>query len=72
MTQEWLPPEIRMTSMWTELLEYCDWDEEAAALLIEQVRHDIPPKPAENIRQLVIDMMQIAAKEEFVAPTAES
>ena len=72
MTQEWLPPEIRMTSMWTELLEYCDWDEEAAALLIEQVRHDIPPKPSENIRQLVINMMQIAAKEEFVAPTAES
>ena len=58
--------------MWTELLEYCDWDEEAVALLIEQVRHDIPPKPAENIRQLVIDMMQIAAKEEFFVPAAES
>jgi hypothetical protein len=72
MTQEWLPPEIRMTSMWTELLEYCDWDEEAVALLIEQVRHDIPPKPAENIRQLVIDMMQIALKEDTAVQIAES
>ena len=61
-----------MTSMWTELLEYCDWDEEAAALLIEQVRYDIPPKPAENIRRLVIDMMQIALKEETAAQIADS
>lgn len=72
MAQEWLPPDIRMTSMWTELLEYCDWDEEAVALLVEQVRHGIPPAPDAHIRRLVIDMMQIAAKEEFAAPTAES
>lgn len=54
------------------MLEYCDWDEEAAALLIEQVRYDIPPKPAENIMRLVIDMMQIALKEETVAQIADS
>lgn len=29
-----LPPEIQMTALYTELLEFCDWDEKAAEELI--------------------------------------
>lgn len=60
MAQDWLPRELKMTSMWTELVEYCDWDEEAAALLIEQVKHDLPPHPPKSIKDLVIRLIGVA------------
>lgn len=49
---DWLPPQINALSLWTELVEFCDWDEEAAALLIEQVRADLPPHPPAHIKQI--------------------
>lgn len=61
-----------MTSMWTELLEYCEWDEEAAALLIEQVRYNMPPRPPENIHSLVMGMIQIASRPETNTSVADS
>lgn len=64
MAEDWLPPELRMTSSWTELLEYCDWDEEAAALLIEQVRYDMKPRPPAKIRNLIKGMIEIAQRPE--------
>lgn len=60
MAQDWLPRELKMTSMWTELVEYCDWDEEAAALLIEQVRHGLPPHPPKKIKDLITGMIGVA------------
>lgn len=60
MAQDWLPRELKMTSMWTELVEYCDWDEEAAALLIEQIRHGLPPHPPKNIKDIVKSLITIA------------
>ena len=60
MAQDWLPRELKMTSMWTELVEYCDWDEEAAALLIEQIRHGLPPNPPKKIKDLVHSMIRVA------------
>ena len=53
-----------MTSMWTELMEYCDWDEEAAALMIEQVRYDMKPRPPPKIRHLVRGLIEIAHRQE--------
>lgn len=64
MGQDWLPPDLRMTSMWTELMEYCDWDEEAAALMIEQVRYDMKPRPPVKIRNLVKGLIEIAHRRE--------
>ena len=64
MAQDWLPPDLRMTSKWTELLEYCDWDEEAAALLIEQVRYDMKPKPPAKIKKLITEMIGLARRTE--------
>lgn len=58
--------------MWTELLEYCEWDEEAAALLIEQVRYNMSPKPPEKIRKLVMGMIQIASRPETSVAAADS
>jgi hypothetical protein len=60
MAQDWLPRELKMTSKWTELVEYCDWDEEAAALLIEQIRHGLPPHPPKKISDLVKSLIMIA------------
>ena len=57
---EWLPPQARFLNLWTELVEYCDWDEEAAVLLIEQVRGGLSPKPpahiVEIIKQIAVEM----------------
>lgn len=50
---EWLPPQARALNLWTELVEYCDWDEEAAMLLVEQVRSGLPPKPPAHIVEIV-------------------
>ena len=61
-----------MTSMWTELLEYCDWDEEAAALLIEQVRYDMKPKPPVKIRNLVKNMIDVAQRPQGKVHAAEA
>jgi hypothetical protein len=72
MAEDWLPPELRMTSMWTELLEYCDWDEEAAALLIEQVRYDMKPKPPPKIRSLIRGMINIAQRPQGKTTPAEA
>lgn len=72
MAQDWLPPDLRMTSMWTELLEYCDWDEEAASLLIEHVRHDLKPKPPAKIKKLILQMIEIAQRPEVDQPAAEA
>jgi len=63
MAQDWLPPDLRMTSMWTELVEYCNWDEEAAALMIEQVRYDMKPRPPAKIRKLVKHLIEIAHRQ---------
>jgi len=35
------------------VLNYCDDDEEAAALLIEQVRYNIPPMPPQGVLDAV-------------------
>ena len=72
MAEDWLPPELRMTSNWTELLEYCDWDEEAAALLIEQVRYDMKPRPPAKIRNLIKGMIEIAQRPEPEMKHAEA
>lgn len=60
MIVDWLPPQARFLNLWTELVEYCDWDEESAVLLIEQVRAGIPPKPPAHIidivKQLSVEM----------------
>ena len=57
---DWLPPQARFLNLGTELVEYCDWDEESAVLLIEQVRAGIPPKPPAHIidivKQLSVEM----------------
>ena len=34
---DWLPPEIKFTAMWTELVEMNDWDEDEAAACIVNV-----------------------------------
>lgn len=72
MAEDWLPPELRMTSMWTELLEYCDWDEEAAALLIEQVRYDMKPRPPAKIKKLINQMISIALRPEKQIPVIDA
>ena len=60
---EWLPPQISAINLWTELVEYCDWDEEAATLLIEQVRSGRPPKPPPHIIELVKQLAIIMNKQ---------
>ncbi len=61
-----------MTSMWTELVEYCDWDEEAAALMIEQVRYDMKPRPPVKIRNLVKGLIEVAYRQEPKQNTADA
>lgn len=60
---EWMPPQISALSMWTELVEFCDWDEEAAALLIEQVRSGLPPHPPAHIKNIVKQLALVMNKQ---------
>lgn len=72
MGHDWLPPDLRMTAMWTELLEYCEWDEEAAELMIEQVRYDMKPHPPAKIRNLVNGLISIVQRREIEQKPADA
>ena len=52
-----LPPEIQMTALYTELLEFCDWDEMAAEELI--VRSLSGEEIDDRVQQIVTLLGQI-------------
>lgn len=61
---DWLPPDIRLSNKWTEIVEFCDWDEEAAALLVEQVRAGLPPNPPAHIVSLIKEISVLLERRE--------
>jgi hypothetical protein len=69
---DWLPPEIRLSSKWTEIVEFCDWDEEAAALLVEQVRAGLPPMPPQSILKLIKEIDFILSQKEKAQEVGEA
>ena len=69
---DWLPPDIRLSSKWTEIVEFCDWDEEAAALLVEQVRAGLPPNPPSHIVKLIKEITVLLERRESVQQVGEA
>jgi hypothetical protein len=69
---EWIPPQATFLSQWTELVEFCDWDEEAASLLIAQVCADLPPHPPEHIKQIARNVADALGRQEKQAKSGEA
>lgn len=69
---DWLPPDIRLSSKWTEIVEFCDWDEEAAALLVEQVRAGLPPNPPAHIVSLIKEIAVLLERREATQQVGEA
>jgi len=63
-----LPPEILQTSLYTELLESCDWDEELAeATILAALRGEIVDERIQQIVDTLGKIIKIEKKPRLTA-----